>query len=344
MLIARCAVSASQIVPLPRADALQEVARVARRSNTAACRWGPAAGAPGPADRNRTCRDGPRSFPSCPRSRPRPAATARPAGSSRATSRRWRSGRRGWPSSRRISDRPGVVGADAPLGDVVVVLAPVDVAPAEAMGVGVAVVGDPGQPVQVGLPVQLRRGCAAAAVVGGPAGAVRRRSGSNRRVRAGRCGRRAPARRPGGIGRRTRSAAGCRPGTRGRSAARPRPWPGLRRSSARGLFAVHVLAGPGAEDGLEGVGVVRGGDQHGVDVVAEEHLAEVAVGVAAAVARPCRAWPHSALRRAAWPALARSCARRRRPAPARRRGRGSRRAGRSRRRRRGARRPARRCR
>jgi hypothetical protein len=47
------------------------------------------------------------------------------------------------------------------------------------------------------------------------------------------------------------------------------------------FFAVHILASIQGGDGDDGVPVIRRGDDDGVDVLAGEELAEVAVGLAA---------------------------------------------------------------
>ena len=49
------------------------------------------------------------------------------------------------------------------------------------------------------------------------------------------------------------------------------------------LLAVDVLARPDGEDRVGCGGMVGSGDQHGVDVVAEEHVADVPIGAAALV-------------------------------------------------------------
>src|SRR5271157_3377156 len=58
-------------------------------------------------------------------------------------------------------DGAGVVGAEAPLDDIVVMLAPVYVAVGEAMGAGVAVVVEPWKAIHVGFPVYVGRDNAA---------------------------------------------------------------------------------------------------------------------------------------------------------------------------------------
>src|SRR5262249_49710644 len=49
------------------------------------------------------------------------------------------------------------------------------------------------------------------------------------------------------------------------------------------LLAIDVLAGAGGLDARDRVPVVRRGDDHGVDVLASQHVAEVVEGVAALV-------------------------------------------------------------
>ena len=51
-------------------------------------------------------------------------------------------------------DRPRVIGARGPLDDIVVVLAPIQFTDVEAMGAGIAIVGEPGRRAEVKVPVE----------------------------------------------------------------------------------------------------------------------------------------------------------------------------------------------